>query len=253
MDLFSIESVQTNERVEPETLPVAGRVFDEMVLVPILQFLDQNVEIVDFVPLERISAGFCTQPTHVSTANMGYTSAPTPLTGPVALEPLVADSVSLAPGVNEALRLTISHQEDFVVTVDVPIPTPVNEHMASSPAGTRAAPAPVIECVSSSLAAAYAAPAPATDNVTPTPTGFYAAPARVINCMAPAPVIEQIAPSPPVTCFAPRQALPSDYSMAAVTAAAISMNRSLPNKSVYTSTPVNKLCMHRSFKSRNSL
>ena len=79
MDLFSIdtddeeeqdsmkrviESVHMNERVEPETLPVTGRVFDEMArvrdvsqnMVPIL--LNQNVEIVDFVRLERISAGF---------------------------------------------------------------------------------------------------------------------------------------------------------------------------------------------------
>ena len=76
MDLFSIEhdekeqismehvteSVRMHEYVEPETTPVASRVFDEMVRVrgvsqnmePILQFLNQNVEIVDLVLLERI-------------------------------------------------------------------------------------------------------------------------------------------------------------------------------------------------------
>ena len=57
-----------HEYVEPETTPVASRVFDEMVRVrdvsqnmePILQFFNQNVEIVDLVFLERISAGFYT-------------------------------------------------------------------------------------------------------------------------------------------------------------------------------------------------
>ena len=59
-----------HEYVEPETTPVASRVFDEMVRVrdvsqnmePILQFLNQNVEIVDLVFLERISAGFLHSP-----------------------------------------------------------------------------------------------------------------------------------------------------------------------------------------------
>ena len=60
------ESVRVHENVELETTPVARRVFDEMVRVRdvsqnmelILQFLNQNVEIVDFVVFERISVGF---------------------------------------------------------------------------------------------------------------------------------------------------------------------------------------------------
>ena len=121
------ESVRMHEYVEPETTPVASRVFDEMVRVrgvsqnmePILQFLNQNVEIVDLVLLERISAGFYTHPIHVPISN---TSDTTPLTGPVALELFVADSVTLEGGTNEDLRLTRSHQDGTVVTVDVPVP-----------------------------------------------------------------------------------------------------------------------------------
>ena len=90
--------------------------------VPVLQILSQNVEIVDFVPLERISARFYTQPTHVSISNTIYTLASTPFTGPVSLELCVADSVSFAPRINEDLLLTSSHLEEFVVTVDVPVP-----------------------------------------------------------------------------------------------------------------------------------
>ena len=121
------ESVRMHEYVEPETTPVASRVFDEMVRVrgvsqnmePILHFLNQNVEIVDLMLLERISAGFYTHPIHVPISN---TSDTTPLTGPVALELFVADSVTLAGGTNEGLRLTRSHQDGTVVTVDVPVP-----------------------------------------------------------------------------------------------------------------------------------
>ena len=69
--------------------------------------------------LERISAGFYTHPIHVPISN---TSDTTPLTGPVALELFVADSVTLAGGTNEDLRLTRSHQDGTVVTVDVPVP-----------------------------------------------------------------------------------------------------------------------------------
>ena len=50
------------------------------------------------------------------------TSDTTPLTGPVALELFVADSVTLAGGTNEDLRLTRSHQDGTVVNVDVPVP-----------------------------------------------------------------------------------------------------------------------------------
>ena len=76
------ESVRMHEYVEPETTPVASRVFDEMVRVrgvsqnmePILQFLNQNVEIVDLVLLERISAGFYTHPIHVPISNTSDTT-----------------------------------------------------------------------------------------------------------------------------------------------------------------------------------
>ena len=71
---------------------------------------------------ERISAGFYTQPTHVSTSNTWRHVGHDTSTGPVALEPLVADSVSSAHRINEVLHLTSSHQEEFVLTVDVPVP-----------------------------------------------------------------------------------------------------------------------------------
>ena len=66
----------------------------------------------------------------MSTSNTSYTSAMTALTGPVALELIVADSVSSAPGLNEDLRLTISHQEGCV-TVEVPTLTLVEEYVAT--------------------------------------------------------------------------------------------------------------------------
>ena len=81
--------------------------------------MNQNVEIFDLVLLERISAGFYTHPIHVPISN---TSDTTPLTGPVALELFVADSVTLAGGTNEDLRLTRSHQDGTVVTVHMPVP-----------------------------------------------------------------------------------------------------------------------------------
>ena len=60
------ESVHMNEYVERETTPVAGRVFDEMARVrdvsqnmaPILQFLNQSVEIVHSVPWIESLLGF---------------------------------------------------------------------------------------------------------------------------------------------------------------------------------------------------
>ena len=55
------ETVRMNENVEPKTTHVAGRVFDDVAgvcdvsqnMVPILQFLNQNFEFVDFVHLEK--------------------------------------------------------------------------------------------------------------------------------------------------------------------------------------------------------
>ena len=131
------ESVRMHECVEPETTPVASRVFEEMVrargvsqnMEPILQFLNQNVEIVDLVLLERISAVFYTHPLHVPISN---TSDMTPLTGLVALELFVADSVTLAGGTNEDLRLTRSHQDGTVVTVHVPVPQNLERRFVES-------------------------------------------------------------------------------------------------------------------------
>ena len=75
------ESVRMHEYVEPETTPVASRVFDEMVRVrgvsqnmePILQFLNQNVEIVDLVLLERISPNSRAHQQHVGYDTLDWT------------------------------------------------------------------------------------------------------------------------------------------------------------------------------------
>ena len=196
------ESVRMHEYVEPETTPVASRVFDEMVRVRdvsqnmelSLQFLNQNVEIVDFVPLERISAGFYTHSIHVPISN---TSDTTPLTGPVALELFVADSVTLAGGTNEDLRLTRSHQDGTVVTVDVPVPQILEGRFAESTQefiieqiGDQIVDLPVLQFMPEIIdvpSVTCSALSSRVEFVAPEPGDTFAAPALVTEHVTPAP------------------------------------------------------------------
>ena len=120
-----------------------------------------------------------------------------PLTGPVVLEPLVADSVFLARGINEDVRLTSLLQEEFVVTAHVPVPQNLEGRFEEStqefiieqigdqivhlpviqimpeiievPAVTCTVLSPTVEYVAPSPADTFAAPAPETEHVTPAP------------------------------------------------------------------------------------
>ena len=191
------ESVRMHEYVEPETTPVASRVFDEMVGVrgvsqnmePILQFLNQNVEIFDLVLLERIFAGFHTHLIHVPISN---TSDTTPLTGPVALELFVADSVTLAGETNEDLRLTRSHQDGTVVTVHVPVPQNLEGRFVESAQefiieqiGDQIVDLPVLHIMPEIIdvpSVSCAALSSRVEFVAPAPADTFAAPAQCDTC-----------------------------------------------------------------------
>ena len=104
-----------------------------------------------------------------------------------------------------------------------------------------ATPTPVYEVLADFLElpvrVKYAAPAPDVVHVTSAPVSGYAAThAATASLSTPVPVIEHVMPAHVVIYTAPSPV----------------WNRSLPNKSVYTSTPLNKLCMYPHLKSRCS-